>query len=510
MLRTCCFALLFTLLFTGISHAEDGWVSLFDGKTLNGWTQKNGTATYEVKDGTILGTTLTGSPNSFLCSDKEYGDFVLEFEVKVDDTLNSGVQIRSKTKTTDGEKKNDKFGRVFGPQVEIEAGPAEAGYVYGEATGRGWLTPKERLKPHAHFKNGEWNAFRVVAHGPRITTHINGHLIEDLVDEPIYETHPSGFIGLQVHGIGKRTDKLPVQWRNIRIKELESGPIPGIGPIGDVEKLHGDLKFTEGPTQAPDGTLYFTDIPADRIYKRTPEGKLTVLLEPAGHCNGLMATANGTLYACSMDGRLITVDTKTAEVTTLSDKYNDVRFNAPNDLVIDQLGGVYFTDPHFRAPDPLPQGKTAVYYRAADGTVSRLVDDLKAPNGVILSPDEKTLYVIPSMQAEMWAYPVTSPGKLGEGKVLCTLKQADGETGRGGDGLTIDTYGNLYITSGLGLQVVSPNGKLLGIIAFPEKPANVAFGGADHRTLFVTARTSLYSVSTYAKGHVFPGPKQGE
>ncbi len=105
----------------------------------------------------------------------------------------------------------------------------------------------------------------------------------------------------------------------------------------------------------------------------------------------------------------------------------------------------------------------------------------------------------------MWAYPVEAPGRLGAGKVLCTLKQPEGQMNRGGDGLTIDTRGNLYITSGLGLQVYDPAGKLLGIIAFPEQPANVTFGGQDGKTLFVTARTSLYAVDMEAQGHQFPG-----
>ena len=202
------------------ARGEDGWASLFDGKTLKGWIQKNGTAKYVVKNGTIEGTTNTGSPNSFLCTEKLYADFELEFEVKVHDRLNSGVQIRSQTKPVDGKSKA-RFGRVNGPQVEIESGPAEAGYVYGEATGRGWLTPKERLKKHDHFKNGEWNRYRVVAKGPRIQTWINGEMIEDLTDEPIYKSHPRGFIGLQVHGIPKNQGPYSVAWKNIRIKELK-------------------------------------------------------------------------------------------------------------------------------------------------------------------------------------------------------------------------------------------------------------------------------------------------
>lgn len=201
-------------------HGEKaaGWTSLFDGKTLNGWTQKNGTASYVVKDGSIVGTTAKGSPNSFLCSDKDYGDFELEFEVKVDNALNSGVQIRSRTH---GDKPT---GRVNGPQVEIEAtdikGGGEAGYIYGEATGRGWLVPDEQRKAHKHFKDGAWNHYRVVAQGARIQVWINGNAIIDLNDPVGFKTHPKGFLGLQVHSVGKR-GPFSVAWKNIKIKELK-------------------------------------------------------------------------------------------------------------------------------------------------------------------------------------------------------------------------------------------------------------------------------------------------
>lgn len=203
-------------------HKEGGdWSALFDDstKSLDGWAVKSGFATYVIKDGAILGTTAKGSGNTFLCTEKSYADFELEFEVKCHDKLNSGVQIRSKLNKPEGKY----GGRVNGPQVEIEAsgsGGAEAGYVYGEATGRGWLTPKERLVKHKHFKDGEWNKYRIVAKGPRIQTWINGEPIEDLTDEAIYKTHADGLIGLQVHGIGGKAGPFTVQWRNIRIKEL--------------------------------------------------------------------------------------------------------------------------------------------------------------------------------------------------------------------------------------------------------------------------------------------------
>lgn len=199
---------------------EDGWVSLFDGKTLEGWIQKNGTATYCVDNGAIVGTTTKGSPNSFLCTKKEYGDFELEFEVKlINNELNSGVQIRSQTKEAKGDRK---FGVVNGPQVEIEASGsngAESGYIYGESCG-GWMTPEDRRKPRKVFKDGQWNKYRIVAQGARIRTWINGEAVEDLTDENKFKTHPKGFIGLQVHGVGN-SGPFQVAWRNIRIKILD-------------------------------------------------------------------------------------------------------------------------------------------------------------------------------------------------------------------------------------------------------------------------------------------------
>jgi hypothetical protein len=210
---------------TSLAAEKDGWVHLFDGQSLKGWTQKNGTASYRVEDGTIVGKTVEGSPNSFLCTDAAYADFELQFDVKVDSGLNSGVQIRSKTKEkADGKEKNNQAGRVYGPQVEIEssgAKGAEAGYVYGEATGLGWLTPPDNLKPHKTFKDGEWNHYRVVAKGPRIQTWINGQPIEDITHEEIYKSFPAGFIGLQVHGVKKGLGPFEVRWRNLRIKELK-------------------------------------------------------------------------------------------------------------------------------------------------------------------------------------------------------------------------------------------------------------------------------------------------
>lgn len=224
------------LLMTGqFAAAEDGWTTLFDGKTLKGWSViGNGMAEYAVKEGTIYGKTVEGSGNTFLGSDEEYDNFELRFEVRVHDKLNSGVQIRSREKTADdlveeekrtGRPPRGKNGlkRIHGPQVEIESSPGQAGYIYGEATGRGWLSkaPLDKSHSHDHMKNGEWNEYRIVAKGARIQTWINGKKVGDLTHEEVYKTHPRGKIGLQVHGIKAGTGPYDVAWRNIRIKELK-------------------------------------------------------------------------------------------------------------------------------------------------------------------------------------------------------------------------------------------------------------------------------------------------
>ncbi len=210
--QVACLMVCLSVLTSAAAAAEEGWVSLFDGKTLNGWAQRNGTATYRVEDGAVVGKTSEGSPNSFLCTTKDYGDFELKFEVKVDDRLNSGVQIRSAS------KKEFKDGRVHGPQVEI-ATNGTAGFIYGEALGTGWLSEdRSDDKAKAAFKPGKWNGYRVLAVGKSIKTWVNDVPVADLVDEK--SGMASGFIGLQVHGIRRGTGPYEVRWRNIQIKDL--------------------------------------------------------------------------------------------------------------------------------------------------------------------------------------------------------------------------------------------------------------------------------------------------
>jgi len=208
------------VLCAGLASGAENWEDLFDGKTLKGWVQRGGKAIYKAEDGVLVGSSVPNTSNSFLCTEKDYGDFILELEFKVDTELNSGVQIRSQS------LKEYKDGRVHGYQVEIDAKPrAWSGGIYDEGR-RGWLNNLEKNEAaRKAFKQGEWNHFRIVAVGDSIKTWINGVAAADLKDSMT----PSGFIGLQVHGVGKRTEPLQVRWRNIRIQDLSKQayePIP--------------------------------------------------------------------------------------------------------------------------------------------------------------------------------------------------------------------------------------------------------------------------------------------
>lgn len=221
------------------------WIDLFDGSTLDGWVHMNGAHRFTVEDGAIVGRTVESSArmNSFLCSLKEFDDFELELDTYLDPITNTGIQIRTKVRPVpaSGDAARStagRAGRVNGPQMEIRRyypGQPTTGVLYGEALGIGWMTRQEKIDAgHRHYIDEGWNKLRIVARGPRIQTWVNGHMIEDLVNQEVYKTHKQGFIALQIHGINQNDIAKPVhagrgittaqplvfKWRNIRIRPL--------------------------------------------------------------------------------------------------------------------------------------------------------------------------------------------------------------------------------------------------------------------------------------------------
>ena len=258
-----------------------------------------------------------------------------------------------------------------------------------------------------------------------------------------------------------------------------------------VEKLAGGFAFTEGPAADARGNIYFSDIPNNRIHEWSLDGKLSTFRENSGGANGLYFDEEGHLLAGEGGGRrLVSIDPK-GEVTVLADEYKDKKFNSLNDLWIDPKGGIYFTDPRYGNRDGMEQDGEHVYYLSPDRKkLIRVIDDMVRPNGVIGTPDGKTLYVTDHGGRKTFAYKVNQDGTLSGKKLIAP---------EGSDGMAIDNEGNIYLTARV-VAVYNKNGEKIEEIKVPEGPANVTFGGSDNQTLFITARTSLYSVRMRVKG----------
>lgn len=480
--------LCFVCSFSPVSSQE--WQSLFDGKSLEGWTQRGGKAIYEVQGDRIVGKTVPNTPNSFLCTNKAYGDFELELEFKVHPELNSGIQIRSNS------LKEYRNGVVHGYQVEID--PSErawSGGIYDESR-RGWLNKLNENNPARYaFKLNDWNHYRILAVGDRIRTWVNGVPAADLKDSMT----PKGFIALQVHGVGGRKDEITVQWRKIRIRE---NPKVAAEPVqqdiglpnrifasdAKIKKLSGGYAFTEGPAIGPDGKIYFNDIPNQKTHVFDPEsGKTVVYRTETGRANGLFWTANDKLVACEGGNRRLTL-IDGDQVKVLADNYKGKKLNSPNDVALDTVGGAFFTDPRYGNRDDMELDIEGVYYVNARGNISRVIENLTRPNGLIFSPDFKKLYVADQAGGKIFSYDVGENGKLTGARKLADF---------GSDGMSIDVFGNIYLTWQGAVIVLDPTGKEIDRLKFPEGPANCVLVG---KTLYVTARTGFYSVETNSRG----------
>jgi gluconolactonase len=287
--------------------------------------------------------------------------------------------------------------------------------------------------------------------------------------------------------------------------EATAGENGVTAPGAKVEKLSGEFQFTEGATCDREGNVYFTDQPNDRIMKWSVDGKLSVFMKPANRSNGMMFDPKGNLYSCADEKNELWLITPQKKVTVLVKEYKGKLLNGPNDVWIRPDGGLYFTDPWYKRDwwkrGPQEQEVQGVYFLAPEKKaakqpggperLSRVIDDLKTPNGITGTPDGKTLYVSDLAGERTYAYDIRPDGSLGNKRLFCEM---------GSDGMTIDSEGNVYLT-GKGVTVLDKAGKRIDHIPVPENwSANVCFGGKDRKTLFITASKGLYAVKMRVKG----------
>ncbi len=264
-----------------------------------------------------------------------------------------------------------------------------------------------------------------------------------------------------------------------------------IAPGAAVERLATGYTFLEGPTADTYGNVYFTDIPTERIFRWTPADGITLYRENTNQANGLSFDLDGRLIICEMKTRRITVIGLDGNEASIADRYGERRFNSPNDLWVDQSGGVYFTDPRYGATDDIELDGNHVYYiTPVTNNIVQVTTNLVRPNGLVGTTDGRRLYVADHGGGQTFVYDVQSDGRLDNQRVFVQ---------QGADGITLDSKGNLYLT-GDDVTIYNPSGIPIDSIAVPEPPANLTFGGIEGTTLFITARTSLYAIKMMVKG----------
>ena len=290
-----------------------------------------------------------------------------------------------------------------------------------------------------------------------------------------------------------------------------------IVPAGaKIEKLSGGFKFTEGPVWMHAGYLLFSDIPNNAIMKWAPAGGVSVFLKPSGltgakapegaliGSNGLTLDKQGRLIICQHGNRDLVRREADGKITVLAAKYEGKRLNSPNDVVVKSDSSIYFSDPPYGLPkeddDPAKELKVNGVYRLAGGKLQLIYSQLNRPNGLAFSPDEKILWVNNSDEKKkIWMrFDVKADGTIANGRQIfdASTPVVDGNP----DGMKVDSKGNLYSAGPGGIWVFSPQGKHIGNIDPPEVPANLAWGDADGKTLYITARTGLYRVKLNIAG----------
>ena len=272
-----------------------------------------------------------------------------------------------------------------------------------------------------------------------------------------------------------------------------------------LEKIATGFVFTEGPIwDESQGCLFFGDIPANKMRKWTEAKGAQLFREPSGKSNGLTLDKQGRLIACEHANRRVSRTEKDGTVVTIADKYNGKKLNSPNDVVVKFDGSIYFTDPpyglsaEFGNPGEQELPFQGVYRLSADGkTLTLLIDDFDKPNGLAFSPDESLLYIDDTDGVHVRVFDVKSDGTITNGRIFADLKGTDPGSV---DGMKIDSEGNVYVTGPGGISIFDPSGKKLGRIDVPEVAANLAWGGKDWKTLFITASTSVYRIRLAIEG----------
>ncbi len=261
-----------------------------------------------------------------------------------------------------------------------------------------------------------------------------------------------------------------------------------------VRKLGGDMKFLEGPawTNANGGYLLFSDIPSNQIKKWTASDGISTYREPSHNSNGNIFDTDGTLVTCHHSARAVTRTLADGTVATLVDSYDGKKLNSPNDVAITKAGIIYFTDPSYGVKPPAVKEQAGQYvYRfdPASKNITAVITDIDMPNGIVFSPDEKLLYVADSGKTKnIFVYDVLADGNVGPAKVFAHIDQGSP------DGIRMDTQGRLWSSAKDGVRIFLPDGTHIGTILTPESPANLCFGGSAGKTLFITARKSLYAI----------------
>jgi gluconolactonase len=283
------------------------------------------------------------------------------------------------------------------------------------------------------------------------------------------------------------------------------GGIPGVlAPGTTPELVQEGFTFTEGPVGTADGGLYFSDIRANKTYFLDPGGKIAAVRENTNGANGIALTKDAELLFAEGDAKRISKRAKDGSITTLTEGPQGKPLFAPNDLIVDAKGGIYFTDP---GPRPVVPGRpTYVYYLAAGAKEPVLIDGAVArPNGLTLTNDGKTLIVDDTIGPTVYAYDVQPDGSAKNKRPFAQLRDIPAGQESGADGLAIDHDDRLYITTVAGVQVFDAKGQYLGTIKAGRQAANVAFAGPGKNTLYLTAREGLYRVKTLAQGPDRPG-----